>query len=255
MNSRKGDTVLREVFVWAKSIQYVHKRQQQWLLLSVLSSLYIAICYVYIYIILTISIPVLTRAVSNSHIVVGFQTPLTLLGFCGQSNNPHAIGPFHERIARGVGFQASQFHFHRALGHCPDFRSHKKVTWIFWSILNEEIPWQNESPTCQNAMQGANRMRFFKKVKNPAKSLAHCVLLLETLGKRQKKLERNPTVHHIDWQAIGKHISQMHGVNTTYGASWGQCDLVCALNLKSEQKQCMPACVPTVDMRQTPTKN
>ena len=101
---------------------------------------YILPSTIYIYIILTISIPVLTRAVSNSHIVVGFQTPLTLPGFCGQSNNPHAIGPFHERIARGVGFQASQFHFHRALGHCPDFRSHKKVTWIFWSILNEEIP-------------------------------------------------------------------------------------------------------------------
>lgn len=109
-------------------------------IVSIVITIYCHLLCIYIYIILTISIPVLTRAVSNSHIVVGFQTPLTLLGFCGQSNNPHAIGPFHERIARGVGFQASQFHFHRALGHCPDFRSHKKVTWIFWSILNEEIP-------------------------------------------------------------------------------------------------------------------
>ena len=153
-----------------------------------------------LYIILTISVPVLTRAVRsniNSHqLVVGFQTPLTLPGFCGQSNNPHAIGPFHERIARGVGFQASQFHFHWALGHCPNFRSHKKVTWIFWSILNEEIPWQTESPTCQNAMEGADRMRFFKKVKNPAKSLAHCVLLLETLGKRQKNREKPHGTSH-----------------------------------------------------------
>ena len=29
----------------------------------------------------------------------------------------------------------------------------------------------------------------------------------------------------------------MHGVNTTYSASWGHCDLVYALNLKSEQKK------------------
>ena len=150
MNSRKGDTVLREVCLGKKYSICSQKTAtiaattttiiMLIVIVSIIITLYTVYCHL-LYIILTISIPVLTRVVSNSRqLVVGFQTPLTLPGFCGQSNNPHAIGPFHERIARGVGFQASQFHFHRALGHCPDFRSHKKVTWIFWSILNEEIP-------------------------------------------------------------------------------------------------------------------
>ena len=62
-------------------------------------------------------------------------------------DNPHRVGPFQCCIAGRMDALAFQCHLHGALGHCPHFRPYEDIAGIFRSVLNEDIPATETSPT------------------------------------------------------------------------------------------------------------